>query len=552
VTLVGLPVRVGHRLFNAAVALQKGKILAVVPKTYLSDAETRWFTSSYEAMEESIKICGQIVPFGTDILLKYNKLSFGIEIGNDLWATVPPSSLQALAEAQLIFNLSTSNDEAGKHNYFKKLIEQQSARCIAGYVYASSGFGESSTDLLFSGSSLIAENGTILAENKRFSLEEQLLVNDIDIERLISDRQKNSCFTQNASSLNFRKIPFELPVYQSFSLDRKINSQPFIPEKRETNERYEEILNIQVNALATRLYNTGIKSVVVGVSGGLDSTLALLVCAKTFDKIGISRQNIHGITMPGFGTTSRTYNNAAELIRGLGISFREIDIKAACIQHFKDINQSENCFDITYENAQARERMQILMDIANQSSSLVVGTGDLSELALGWATYNGDHISMYAINAGVPKTLIHHLVRWVAENSADSNTHHTLMDIISTPVSPELLPAADNGEISQRTEDVVGPYELHDFFLYYMIRFGFRPAKIFFLAQTAFSEKYNNETIKKWLKTFLHRFFTQQFKRSCLPDAPKIGSVSLSPRGGWQMPSDASASMWLADLECEI
>lgn len=556
VCIVGMPVVSRNQLFNAAVVFQRGKILGVVPKNYLASYnefyETRWFSSAQDTVMNEVLLCGQWAALGSDILFCNNKLTFSIEICEDFWTPLPPSSYQALAGSQLIFNLSASNELVGKHIYRKQLITQQAARCIAGYVYVSSGFGESSTDLLFSGNGIICENGTILAENERFSMEEQLVINDIDIERLSGDRQKNTCFMQGLSpqegTYNFRTVDFEMPIYKRFVLSRDVFPFPFIPTGLELNERCHEIFHIQVNALATRLHHTGIDKIVVGVSGGLDSTLALLVCVKTFDKLGISRKNIQGITMPGFGTSERTYTNATQLITKLGVTLQEINIIDACNQHFKDI-QHEGELDITYENVQARERTQILMDIANQQNALVIGTGDMSELALGWATYNGDHMSMYAVNSGVPKTLVRYLVKWVTDNKVEEAAKKTLLDVIDTPVSPELLPTDKDGNISQKTEDLVGPYELHDFFLYYILRFGFRPAKIFFLAHHAFKGKYDNTTIKKWLKVFISRFFSQQFKRSCMPDGPKVGSINLSPRGDWRMPSDASSRMWLDEVE---
>lgn len=557
VCIVGMPVKSRNQLFNAAVTFQSGKVLAVVPKNYLAAYnefyETRWFSSAQDCVAKEVTLCGQTAPIGLDIILSSGKVSFSMEICEDFWTPIPPSSFQALAGSQIIFNLSASNEVVGKHNYRQQLITQQSARCIAGYVYVSSGFGESSTDLLFSGNAIICENGTIIADNERFSLNEQLVVSDIDIERLSGDRQKNTCFMQGLSPQNraieFRTVPFELPVYERFVLARDVFPFPFIPVGLELNERCHEIFHIQVNALATRLHHTGIDKVVLGISGGLDSTLALLVCVKTFDKLGLPRKNIQGITMPGFGTTDRTYTNAVQLIDKLGVTLREINIKDACIQHFKDINHPEELLNITYENTQARERTQILMDIANQQGGLVIGTGDLSELALGWATYNGDHMSMYAVNTSIPKTLVRYLVKWVTDNKMEEAAKHILLDVIDTPVSPELLPADADGNISQKTEDLVGPYELHDFYLYYMLRFGFRPAKIYFLAKKAFKGKYEHDTIKKWLKVFFRRFFAQQFKRSCMPDGPKVGSVNLSPRGDWRMPSDASSKMWLDEVE---
>ena len=557
VCIVGMPVKSRNQLFNAAVVFLEGKILAVIPKTYLASYnefyENRWFSSALDVVAKEVTLCNQTAPIGADILLNSKELCFSVEICEDFWTPIPPSSYQALAGSQLIFNLSASNELVGKNIYRKQLVTHQAARCIAGYVYTSSGFGESSTDVVYAANAMICENGTILSESERFSLDEQLLINEIDIERLKGDRQKNTCFMQGLSPQNidiqFRTVPFELPKKKILKLSREIFPQPFIPQGPELNERCQEIFNIQVNALATRLHHTEIKTVVVGVSGGLDSTLALLVCVKTFDKLGLARKNIIGITMPGFGTSSRTYTNATNLIKSLGCTFQEINIEKACIQHFKDINHPEGLLDITYENTQARERTQILMDIANQQNGLVIGTGDLSELALGWATYNGDHMSMYAVNSGIPKTLVRYLVKWITENKIEAAAKKTLLDVIDTPVSPELLPTDKDGNISQKTEDLVGPYELHDFFLYYMLRFGFRPSKIYFLAEKAFNGKYDNATIKKWLHIFIKRFFSQQFKRSCMPDGPKVGSVNLSPRGDWRMPSDASSKMWLEEVE---
>ncbi|MBN1463517.1 MAG: NAD(+) synthase [Paludibacteraceae bacterium] len=556
ICIVGLPVKSRNQLFNSAAVFQWGKLLGIVPKNYLASYnefyESRWFSSAQDAVRKELFICGQRVPLGNDILFSNDTLTFSVEICEDFWTPLPPSSYHALAGSQLLFNLSASNELIGKHTYRKQLITQQSARCMAGYVYVSSGFGESSTDLLFSGNAIVCENGTILAENERFSLKEQLVINDIDIERLSIDRQKNSGFMQGLSTqkgdYNFRTVAFEMPIYKRFVLNRDVFPFPFIPTGLELNDRCHEIFNIQVNALATRLHHTGIDKLVIGISGGLDSTLALLVCVKTCDKLGINRKNIQGITMPGFGTSERTYNNAIELITTLGVSLQEISIIEACNQHFKDINHQGE-LDITYENVQARERTQILMDLANQQNALVIGTGDMSELALGWATYNGDHMSMYAVNTGIPKTLVRYLVKWVADNKIEQAAKKTLLDVIDTPVSPELLPTDNKGNIAQKTEDLVGPYELHDFYLYYMLRFGFRPAKIFFLAKHAFRGKYDEAALKKWLKVFIKRFFSQQFKRSCMPDGPKVGSINLSPRGDWRMPSDASAKMWLDEVE---
>ncbi len=555
--IIGMPVRSGNQLFNAAVVFQCGKILAVIPKTFLPNYnefyEKRWFASALDTDVREITLCGETIPFGTDILLKYHNATFGVELCEDLWVANPPSSRHAINGAQLIFNLSASDENIGKHDYLRSLVSQQSARCIAGYIYASSGFGESTTDLVFAGNGLIAENGSILASSKRFSFEEQLVISEVDIERLATDRQKNTSFQlgnrQIPGCTPYRTVQCDTHFPFGFELTRRIYPYPFIPQGKELDERCGEIFNIQVSGLATRLVHTGCKKVVIGISGGLDSTLALLVCVKTFDKLSIPRENIWGITMPGFGTTGRTYRNAVQLIRTLGVTLKEINIKAACEQHFKDISHSPDVHDVTYENTQARERTQILMNMANQQNGMVLGTGDLSELALGWATYNGDHMSMYGVNAGVPKTLVRYLVKYVAESQMQSYARETLLDILDTPVSPELLPMDDKGEIAQKTEDLVGPYELHDFFLYYTVRFGFRPAKIYYLAQHAFKDKYPDDVILKWLKTFFRRFFQQQFKRSCLPDGPKVGSINLSPRGDWRMPCDASARMWLDEIE---
>ena len=555
ISILGMPVVVSSTVINAAVVIQKGKILGVVPKTYLPNYkefyEQRWFTSALQVSENSVRLCGQIVPMGNNLLFETAETTFGIEICEDLWATVPPSSSLALQGAEIIFNLSADDEGIGKHNYLCSLISQQSARCISGYVFSSSGFGESTTDVVFAGNGLIYENGYLLARSERFCLEEQLIINEIDVECIRAERRVNTTFAANKANCPGKeavRISTEFVNSKDLNLTRTFNLHPFVPQGSELNSRCEEIFSIQIAGLAQRLLHTGAKTAVIGISGGLDSPLALLVCVKTFDKLGLSRKDILGITMPGFGTTDRTYHNAIDLMNSLGVSIREISIREACIQHFKDIGHDLNIHDVTYENSQARERTQILMDIANQTWGMVIGTGDLSELALGWATYNGDHMSMYGVNAGIPKTLVKHLVQWVAENGMDEASKATLLDIVDTPISPELIPADENGEIKQKTEDLVGPYELHDFFLYYFLRFGFRPSKIYFLAQTAFSGVYDDETIKKWLQTFFRRFFNQQFKRSCLPDGPKVGSISISPRGDWRMPSDASSAAWLKEI----
>ena len=553
IALVGMPVRHGNRLYNAAIIVSEGLILGVVPKTHLPSYnefyEARWFAPGSEVgREERIRLCGQTAAFGTDLLFQSEEgVTFSVEVCEDLWTAIPPSSRQALAGSQILFNLSASDELIGKHDYVRSLIAQQSARCIAAYVYASAGFGESSTDLLFAGNGLVGENGTILNVSQRFSMDPQLVMTDVDVDRLMADRRKNTCFSSEAEG--YRRIGFRLPETGERSLRREVNALPFVPSEEHIGGRCEEIFNIQVNALVTRLKHTGIEKMVVGVSGGLDSTLALLVCAKAADRLGISRRSVLGITMPGFGTTDRTYSNAVGLIKGLGAEFREISIKDSVTQHFKDIGHDPSVHDVTYENSQARERTQILMDVANETGSLVIGTGDLSELALGWATYNGDQMSMYGVNASIPKTLVRHLVKWVAETAMEDGVRRTLLDIVDTPVSPELLPADEHGNIVQKTEDLVGPYELHDFYLYYTLRFGFGPKKVYYLARNAFGEAYDGTVIKKWLRTFYRRFFSQQFKRSAMPDGPKVGSVNLSPRGDWRMPSDASSALWIKEVD---
>lgn len=556
ISILGMPIVVNSTVMNAAVVIQKGKILGVVPKTYLPNYkefyEQRWFTSALQVAENSVRLCGQVVPMGTNLLFETSDTTFGIEICEDLWSTIPPSSTLALQGAEILFNLSADNEVIGKHTYLCSLISQQSARCIGGYVFASSGFGESTTDVVFAGNGLIYENGNLLACSERFSMEEQLIISEIDVERLRAERRVNTTFAACKGNLGGKevvRISTDMINAKELNLTRTVYPHPFVPVGSKLDEHCQDIFSIQVAALAQRLVHTTAQTAVIGISGGLDSTLALLVCIQTFDKLGLSRKGILGITMPGFGTTNRTYNNAISLMNSLGISIREISIKEACMLHFKDINHDINAHDVTYENAQARERTQVLMDVANQTGGIVIGTGDLSELALGWATYNGDHMSMYGINNSIPKTLVKHLVQWVARHEVDGESRTTLLDIADTPISPELIPPGSNGEIEQKTEDLVGPYELHDFFLYYFMRFGFRPSKIFFLASRAFNEVYTEDTIKKWLLVFFRRFFNQQFKRSCLPDGPKVGSVSISPRGDWRMPSDASSASWLREIE---
>ena len=556
ISIVGMPLTVNNTLMNCAIALQKGKILGIVPKTYLpnhkENAEARWFSSPAMHNENSIRLCGQNVPFGINLLFDTAETCFGIEMGEDLWAPIPPSSSLALKGAEIILNLSANTESIGKYDYLRQLVAQQSARSICGYVLSSCGFGESTTDVVFGGNGLIYENGALLATANRFSLKEQLIISEIDVERIRNERRANTTFSANMTQClkeSTTHISTELVNQRDLILTRPIDARPFVPKGDMLNQRCEEIFEIQVMGLAKRLIHTNCKTVVVGISGGLDSTLALLVCVKTFDKLGFSRKGIVGITMPGFGTTDRTYNNALHLMSSLGITIHEISIKDACIQHFKDIDHDMTKHDVTYENSQARERTQILMDFANKVNAMVIGTGDLSELALGWATYNGDHMSMYGVNASIPKTLVKYLVNWVAQNGVDYESRNTLLDIVDTPISPELIPADEQGNIKQKTEDLVGPYELHDFFIYNFMRFGFRPSKIYFLACTAFRGEYNEDVIKKWLTTFCRRFFQQQFKRSCLPDGPKVGSVGLSPRGDWRMPSDACATLWLKECE---
>ena len=551
ITIVGLPVVVKGLLYNCAVVIQRGAILGIVPKTYLPNYgefyEKRWFASAQDLSPADFYLAGSPVSISAEpvIFTTGDGVKFGIEICEDVWAPIPPSNNLALAGADIIFNLSASDDILGKHNYLRSLLAQQSARTISGYVYASCGFGESTQDVVYGGTAMIFENGRLLAEGERFSLQPQIKITQVDVERLHSERRQNTTYINAQRQASARLVVAKSVTPHDFELIRDINPHPFIPNETDMQTTCEEILNIQVAGLAKRLYHIRAERAVIGISGGLDSTLALLIMVKAFDKLGIDRKGIIGITMPGFGTTDRTYNNAMTLMKTLGVTIREISIAKAVTQHFADIGHDASVHDITYENSQARERTQILMDVANQVNGLVVGTGDLSELALGWATYNGDHMSMYGVNAGVPKTLIRYLVTYVAGEMATE----TLLDIVDTPISPELIPADKHGNIKQKTEDLVGPYELHDFFIYYFMRFGFSPQKIFVLAQKAFEKTYDDATIKKWLTTFCRRFFTQQFKRSCLPDGPKVGTVSLSPRGDWRMPSDASYALWLKECE---
>lgn len=556
ICIVGAPVNISGSLYNCAIVIQHGVIVGMVPKTYLPNYgefyEKRWFSSSKNLQPTDIRYAGNTVSVVPDpILFKTSdNILFGIEICEDVWAAEPCSNKLTLLGADIIFNLSASDELIGKHDYLMSLLSQQSARTISGYVYSGCGFGESTQDVVYGGNALIFENGTLLAESERFSFKPQLVINQIDVEKLRVERQKNTTFVNCRDNSDVVIKSTGVVQMKDFSLMRDINALPFIPSENDMQHSCNEIFSIQVAGLAKRITHTGCKHLIVGISGGLDSTLALLVCVKTFDKLGMSRKGIVGVTMPGFGTTDRTYNNALSLMESLGVTIREINIAESVKMHFNDIGHDISVHDVTYENGQARERTQILMDLSNQLNGMVIGTGDLSELALGWATYNGDHMSMYGINAGIPKTLIKYLVRSVADSAVDEKSRETLLDIIDTPISPELIPAEEDGTIKQKTEDLVGPYELHDFFLYYFLRFGFRPSKIYLLARKAFDvADYKDETIKHWLKTFFRRFFTQQFKRSCLPDGPKVGSVSLSPRGDWRMPSDASSALWLKECD---
>ena len=557
ITIVGLPVIVGDLLLNCAAVIQKGDLLALIPKTYLPNYsefyEKRWFASSQDLHPTEIRFAGTRITVTREpqLIRTCDGAILGIEICEDVWAPAPPSNRLALAGADLIFNLSASDELIGKHAYLKSVLAQQSARTITGYIYSSSGFGESTQDVVYGGNALIYENGKLIASAERFSMKPQLIISQIDIERLRTERRTNSTYV-NAQRGNVASILDAHSITpRDFVMLREIDPHPFIPKSKDMKASCDEVLNIQVSGLAKRMLHTNSKNVVIGISGGLDSTLALLVCVKTFDKLGLSRKGIIGVTMPGFGTTDRTYHNAIALMESLGVTIKEINIAKSVMQHFEDIGHDPKVHDVTYENAQARERTQILMDLTNMIGGFVVGTGDLSELALGWATYNGDHMSMYGVNASVPKTLIQYLVRYVAEEMEgdDKKGAEVLLDVLDTPISPELTPADEKGNIKQKTEDLVGPYELHDFFLYYFLRFGFSPRKIFLLAQHAFEGKYDDETIKKWLTTFIRRFFSQQFKRSCLPDGPKVGSVSLSPRGDWRMPSDAMSTLWMEECK---
>lgn len=597
--LVGVPVSFRGRLYNCAVMIRNGNIKGIVPKIYLPTYgefyENRWFSSGSDFLSNTseciaplldngkdcyredlatIRYAGQKCNISPNLLFEIGDAVVGTEICEDLWTPIPPSSYHALAGAQVIANLSASNEVLMKHKYRKELVAQQSSRTQSGYVYCSAGWGESSQDLVYAGAACICENGTILSENERFRTNSSLIIADLDIQKLDNLRRKTSTFHSIAPDgrrsseygRHYGRIPLGKPADTDFKKDlfRHIAARPFVPTGDDMDYRCSEVLSIQVAGLAKRLSHINCRTAVIGISGGLDSTLALLVTVLAFDKLGWSRDRIVGVTMPGYGTTERTHSNASGLMDALGTTSREISIVGACDRHFADIGHNPEIHDVTYENSQARERTQILMDIANQTGGIVVGTGDLSELALGWATYNGDHMSMYAVNASIPKTLVKHLVKWTAENRFSGNSENDkaarriLLDIVDTPISPELLPADENGNISQVTEDLVGPYELHDFFLYHFFRFGYHPAKLQFLAEKAFKcgeqdEIYDKKTVSKWLKVFMRRFFNQQFKRSCLPDGPKVGTVTLSPRGDWRMPSDAAVpgpdSFWFSGHE---
>lgn len=554
VFIVGAPVRRQNRLFNAAVVIQHGRLCGIVPKTNLPNYrefyEKRYFSSGYGIRNATADFAGQTeIPFGTDLIFRSgSELVFGIEICEDMWSTVPPSSYLALNGATLILNPSASNELVGKADYRRELVRGQSARCVAAYAYVSAGVSESTMDTVCGGHSIAAENGTVLLDSERFSREDALYVTDFDLARIQGARLSDSPFANSAEMnphTDYRILKLEpAPVPELKEIERKVPRLPFVPSSDAArDERCQEIFAIQSAGLAKRIEHTHAEKAVIGISGGLDSTLALLVCVNTMKLIGRTPEDVLAITMPGFGTTGRTYNNAVNLCRLLGVELREIGIKDACMEHFRSIGHDPEDHSVVYENAQARERTQILMDVANQAGGFVVGTGDLSEIAMGWCTYNADHMSMYAVNCSVPKTLIRYLIAYVGDHSEQA-VRDILRDIIDTPVSPELLPAADDGTIRQKTEDIIGPYEIHDFFLYHFMKYGASPEKILFLAKRAFGKEYPEEKLKTFLKTFIRRFFSQQFKRSCSTDGPKVGTISLSPRGDWRMPSDASPQAW--------
>lgn len=554
ISIIGMPISTNNALFNCGVVINRGKLLGIIPKTYIPNYkefyECRWFSSSLNLDINEIELLGQKVPIGCDLLFQDRKnpnITFAIEICEDLWAVTPPSNDYAKSGATIIFNLSSSNELIGKHNYRKNLISSQSSKTISAYIYASSGMLESTSDILFGGASLIYENGTLLKEGERFLTESNIIYQDIDVLRLVNDRRVNKSFNFSSDNKIYRRI--NIDIHNNISkLERKYSKYPFVPKDDILrNERCLEIINIQSNALARRLIQLNYPKCVIGMSGGLDSTLAFLVTVRAFEKLNLDNKNIIGITMPGFGTTDRTYNNSIKLVESYNATLKEINIKEACTIHMKDIGLNPTDRSITYENIQARERTQILMDVANMEKGIVIGTGDLSELALGWCTYNGDHMSMYSVNSSIPKTLIRYLVKWFMDNEKDIR-HDVLKDILSTPISPELLPPDKYGNIVQKTENSIGPYVLHDFFLYHFLRYGVRPKKLYFLALHTFND-FSREDILNYLKIFINRFFTQQFKRNCVPDGIKVGSISLSPRGDLRMPSDMEYKSYLKELD---
>ena len=546
IVLVGIPLEIDNELYNCATVLENGKILGVIPKTFIPNYnefyEARWFSSSKNLKRNKINLLGEEVAVSTNLLFRENEICFAVEICEDLWTVSPPSNSHAQAGANIIFNLSSSNEGIGKHEYRKNLVSMQSAKTISAYIYASSGPGESSSDILFGGASMIYENGSLLAENKRFTFENNLITADIDIKKLQNDRLKNKSYMANAKLEEYLTVPVFLK--DSKKLERVYKEYPFVPSNiLERKKRSEEILDIASTALARRLMTLNYPKCVIGMSGGLDSTLAFLIIIRALKKLNRDATDILGITMPGFGTTSRTYDNACNLVKEYGGILKEISIKEACLVHLKDIGLDENDRSVAYENAQARERTQILMDVANKENGIVIGTGDLSELALGWCTYNGDHMSMYAVNSSIPKTLVRYLVEYVKEEETGKKKE-ILEDILNTPISPELLPPDKLGNMLQKTESTIGPYVLHDFFLYHFLRYGAEPKKLLYIAINTFKDTFTKEEIKKWLKVFLNRFFTQQFKRNCIPDGVKVGSISLSPRGDLRMPSDMDKTIW--------
>ncbi len=562
VLIVGAPLHTRGQLYNCAVIISQGRIVGVVPKTFLPNYnefyESRWFASSRDSVEDTLVVCGEEVPFGPNLLFEHRcsplahatSFCFGVEICEDLWATKSPSTDMSLTGAQVIFNLSASNEVLGKAQYRRDLVRMQSARCIGAYVYCSAGSHESSTDVVFAGHNIICENGSILAESERFSFDSQITLADVDIEALENERFRNSTFRSEISALDFTHCKVFLQDQVVESCIRPLNAHPFVPAANSYgDERCAEVFSLQCTALAKRLQHTKCSRVVIGVSGGLDSTLALMVCVHTFQLLNLDLRGIHAITMPGFGSSTTTRSYAYELCQKLGVEFREISISETTMSHFRDIGHDPANHSIVFENAQARERTQVLMDVANQVGAFVIGTGDLSEIALGWNTFNGDHMSMYAVNSGVPKTLVKTLVEWAARKHYAENLGELLKAICDMPISPELLPLDAKGNSTQSTEDSIGPYELHDFFLYHMLRHHHSPRKIFVLSCQAFADEYSPDTILRWLRVFYQRFFANQFKRNSMPDGPKIGTIALSPRGDWRMPSDAMSSLWLTELD---